>query len=67
MTISEHDPSSGNEEPFSRWEDIKQRISKEWRRNDFSRHTFYWSVIVLVGIFGYGLALRLAEALGIVG
>lgn len=52
------------DKPFSRWEDIKQRFLTDWRRDHFGRHTIYWSVAILGGGLCYGIALRLAEALG---
>lgn len=63
---SEHDPTN-DEVPFSRWGDIKQRMITSWRRDDFARHSVYWSIIVIVGVLGYELVMRIYEAWGSAG
>ena len=65
MAGSGSDPIGGDEPPFSRGDDIRQRLLRRWRNHDFGRHTIYWSGIVLTGIFGYGIIVRVAEALGV--
>ncbi|MDX2358886.1 hypothetical protein [Dietzia sp. PP-33] len=67
MTTNEHDPTSDDEVPYSRWEDFKERLHTSWRRDDFSRHTIYWCIVVWVGFLCYALIVRLGEALGLVG
>ncbi|MBB1057337.1 hypothetical protein G6020_07980 [Dietzia sp. B19] len=65
-TGSDRDPTN-DEVPLSRWGDIKQRMITSWRRDDFGRHSVCWSIIVIIGVLGYELVMRICEAWGFAG